>query len=65
MVEQRVDVVLVVGVVLVGDLRVDEPPLGQHEEVRLPVEVVLVLQVGVGQIVNLDETVFRMSQNTG
>ena len=44
MVEQCVDVVLVVGVVLVGDLGVDEPPLGQHEEVRLPLEVVLILQ---------------------
>ena len=44
MVEQRVDVVLVVGVVLVGNLGVDEPPLGQHEEVRLPLEVVLILQ---------------------
>ena len=44
-VEQCVDVVLVVGVVLVGDLGVDEPPLGQHEEVWLPLEVVLILQV--------------------
>ena len=43
-VEQRVAVVLVLGVVLVRHLRVDEPALRQHEEVGLPVEVVLILK---------------------
>ena len=47
MVEQRVDVVLVVGVVLVRHFGVDESPLGQHEEVRFPLQVVLILHAEI------------------